>query len=703
MEFPRSIKQLAQLLSLTSTTTKPIPHSTGLGPYPWVAPYPTGPTPPSTTRPTGNTTATLAAQAHITEFDAMDPTDLSNAFAAMGTNNEEGQWHMDTDATSHVTGDQEACRLATGHNYSLYRAEFNHEYIKYPYSGAIKRISSGQDSYTKEEFYREIEILMSVEHPNIVTLFGFCDEGSEMTLLIDDVSNGNLAGCLKNVNQKRNLTWEKRLKICIDVAHALNYLHSEMEDKKIIINRCIGSINIRLDANWGAKIIELGFSIDLPPYVEDDILRLDTIIGLPYTIDPVYAQRGKLKRASDVYSFGVLLFEILCGRTADDPIYLEKNENGLAPLARRSYSMGTLETMIDPMIKGENGENNFVLNRGPNKDSLHTFIEIAYKCLLGNQHQRPTMEVIIQELEKALSLQKNKDNPIISLEDVKVATQNFHDCIGRGGYGIVYKGNLRDGDGFKAIVAKQLDKSSDQGEQQFLSELQILLEYKHENVIGLVGYCNEKDEKIIVYEYASRGSLDNYLHDVSLTWLKRLNICIEVACALDFLHGGVEKRAKVIHRDIKTANILLNDDWKAKIADFGLSLISPITQETNYVIDYACGTPGYMDPLYRKSKYLTMESDIYSFGVVLFEILCGRSTFAIHEHEGCYLPEFVENKFKERKHEDLVFKQIREQIGPKSLTIFQTIAYQCLHHEREKRPTAKKGLKRNLRMHWNVK
>ncbi|MFS8008227.1 putative protein kinase RLK-Pelle-LRR-I-1 family [Helianthus anomalus] len=289
----------------------------------------------------------------------------------------------------------------------------------------------------------------------------------------------------------------------------------------------------------------------------------------------------------------------------------------------------------------------------------------------------------------------------MSLEEIIHATQKFHNdnCIGGGGFGRVYKGDLQDGDGFKTIAAKRLDTRFGQGEQQFLCELQILLDYKHDNVIGLLGYCNENDEKVIIYEYASRGSLDRYLNDASLTWVKRLNICIDVARALDFLHGGVGKQAKVIHRDIKTANILLNHDWKAKLADFGLSLISPLIQETSYVIDHACGTPGYWDPLYKKTGFLTIESDIYSFGVVLFEILCGRSTFAIQKHEGHYLPEFIKNTFIAGKHDEVVFKKIRKQIVTKSLTTFQEISYQCLHNEREKLPIAKEILSELQKAH----
>ncbi|XP_076900294.1 putative receptor-like protein kinase At5g59700 [Bidens hawaiensis] len=600
----------------------------------------------------------------------------------------------------HATSNfSETSKIAFGGYFSLYRVQLDHFDIEYPIYGTIKRIHPEQHMYIEENFYKEIEVLTSVKHPNIVTLLGFCVEDSEMILLIDDLSNGHLVDCLKEVNQyKCILTWEKRLKICIDVAHALNYLHSEMNDKKMIINRYISSRHIGLDTNWEPKIIEFGFSIYLPPNLPEEAHYVKNISGLKYSTDPVYKTWGRLKRESDVYSFGVLLFEILCGRTSNDAVYLKENVKGLAHVAIRGYETRTLENMIDPIIKAETSENNFVLIRGPNKNSLYTFFNIAYECLKEKQDQRPSMKVVLQELEKALTLQSfntinNKNNSTISLKDIEVATNNFSDCIGGGGFGNAYKGNLKYGDGFKTIVEKKLDKSSDQGEPQFLNEILILLEYKHENVIGLIGYCDEQDEKIIVYEYAPRGSLDRYLSNASLTWVQRLNICIDVASALDFFHGGVGKQANVIHRDIKSENILLSDDWKAKLADFGLSLISSITEESDYIINRACGTPGYVDPIYSNLRFLTRESDIYSFGVVLFEILCGRSTFAIKKCEGHHLADFVETKFKEGKLEDVVFEQIREQIGPKSLTTFQRIAYQCLRHEREKRPTAKKVLR----------
>ncbi|XP_021994291.1 uncharacterized protein LOC110890954 isoform X2 [Helianthus annuus] len=592
----------------------------------------------------------------------------------------------------------ETYKIDSGIPCSLYRAKVdnsdkkNHSSKRHD-TVLIKRYPSGHHLYYGEkQFLKEIEVLSSVKHPNIVSLLGFCVEASEMILVNENFSNGFLGEYLGNFRDKSILTWEKRLKICIDVAHALRYIHYEMD----LVNREVHSFNIGLDDNWGAKIAHFWWSVFLPPNQQDRAFYHNNNFIRDCCVEPEYEKTRNLNRESDVFGFGVVLLETLCGRLVSDQIYLKESDKGLPNIARQRFHMGTLEDMIDPVIKEETGENHFVLNKGPNKESLHTFIKIALKCVAETQDKRPTMKVVVKELEKALFFQKNnKDNPKMSFEDIKRATQNFHNdnCIGGGGFGKVYKGNLEDGDGFKIIVAKRLDTRFGQGEQQFLGELQILLDYKHENVIGLVGYCDEKDEKVIVYEYAPKGSLERYLNDASLTWVKRLNICIDVARALDFLHGGVGKQAKVIHRDIKTANILLSDDWKAKLADFGLSLISPLIQETDYVIDHACGTLGYLDPLYKKSGFLTIESDIYSFGVVLFEILCGRSTFEIHKNEGHYLPEFIKNIFEAGKHDEVVFKHIREEIVPKSLTTFQEIACQCLHHEREKRPTTKEILR----------
>ncbi|GKB74789.1 kinase-like domain, phloem protein 2-like protein [Tanacetum coccineum] len=245
--------------------------------------------------------------------------------------------------------------------------------------------------------------------------------------------------------------------------------------------------------------------------------------------------------------------------------------------------------------------------------------------------------------------ENHKGNLKLSLEDIKSATKGFSqdNIIGHGDSGNVYKGVTHSTHGDNIIAAKRLDTKSGQGDAEvltelatakFMAELDILIEYKHKNVIGLLGYCDEEDEKIIVYEYASRGSLDMYLSDDSLMWVMRLKICIDIAIGLEFLHGTVSSPEMVIHRDISSSNILLFDEWKAKITGFGLSLVCPTNQNVDYVIDNVTGTIGYRDPLHSKTGFLTKESDIFSLGAVLFDILCGKLSSEKLDDEYLYLP-----------------------------------------------------------------
>nr|XP_043612020.1 uncharacterized protein LOC122583708 [Erigeron canadensis] len=551
---------------------------------------------------------------------------------------------------------------------------------------------------TKEHmFNKEIEILSSCKHRNIESLLGFCDETPDMILVFDFFPSSPLSDQLEGLL----LTWEKRLKVCLEIAHGINYIHNEMEDQKMIIHRAICSDNILLGDNEEVKITGFRESLMfLPLNQADDTLYIENTNPKfnPY-LDPQYVKTGKLKRESDVYSFGAVLFEILCGKSAYKLTCVKDGQEHelLSQVVRQWLDAGIIKKKIASVIMGENGENKFYLNKGPNEDSLNAFLKIAHWCLAETQNERPTMKVVIKELEKALSYQENnKDNFRMSFEEIKLATHDFspHKLIGGGGFGGVYKGKVahRHDNGHYTIVAKRLDTSHGQGEKQYYNELQILSEYKHDNVIGLVGYSNETNEKIIVYEHACKGSLDKYLNDVSLTWRNRLKICIDFATGLDFLHEGGHGKEVVIHRDIKAANILLFDDWKTKIGDFGLSIISTVNKEADYVIDHACGTKGYLDPLYLKSGFLTTESDIYSFGVVLFEILCGRSTFEIHKYEGQFLAKFIKHKFEKGKQDEMVSESIKEEITPRSLTTFQEIAYKCLDDDREKRPTAREVL-----------
>ncbi|GJW55298.1 kinase-like domain, phloem protein 2-like protein [Tanacetum coccineum] len=579
---------------------------------------------------------------------------------------------------------------------------------------AIKRINNQEG---EEGFIAEIETLTSCKHENIISLLGFCYEGNgAMILVYEHALKGSLENYLGSSDKMTYLNWLQRLNICLDIAHGLSYIHNNTDHgKQKMIHRDIKSDNILLGDNWKAKIADFGLSKFHPADQSASTFYTSMIAGTYVYLDPEYQKDGKLSKKSDIYSFGVVLLEILTGRLAYDSVYTKVNERGIAPIARDHFQKGEVMEIVDHKIKEETDEHVFSLSKGPNKESLDIFLAITFRCVAETQAQRPTIEVVINELKKALDSQENhKDNLKLSLEDIKSATKDFSqdNIIGHGDSGNVYKGATHNTHGDNIIAAKRLDKKSGQGDVEvlaevatakFMAELDILMEYKHLNVIGLVGYCDEEDEKIVVYEYASRGSLDKYLSDDSLTWVMRLKICIDIAIGLEFLHGSVSSPGMVIHRDISSSNILLFDDWKAKITGFGLSLVCPTNQNVvDYVIDNVTGTIGYRDPLHSKTGFLTKESDIFSMGAVLFDILCGKLSSEKLDDEYLYLPFLAKHHYHAEKLDKLVFKGIKEQIVPQSFITFAEIAYRCIHHMREKRPTAHEvviQLKKALEFH----
>ncbi|KAJ0639798.1 putative protein kinase RLK-Pelle-CrRLK1L-1 family [Helianthus annuus] len=201
--------------------------------------------------------------------------------------------------------------------------------------------------------------------------------------------------------------------------------------------------------------------------------------------------------------------------------------------------------------------------------------------------------------------------------------------------------------------------------------------------------AKEGNERILVYEYAHRGSLDRYLSDLSLTWTQRLKICLGVARALNYLHDPAGTQQRIIHRDIKSSNILLDEEWNAKVSDFGLSKFSPANQPQTFIVTNAVGTHGYCDPLYGKDGILSKESDVYYFEVVLFEVMCGRLCYEYNPHGGLkdiFVPTW-EKCFEEKRLDDIIFHGLKEHMEPGSISTFSTIAYQCLKVARKERPT----------------
>ncbi|KAJ0697738.1 putative protein kinase RLK-Pelle-CrRLK1L-1 family [Helianthus annuus] len=283
------------------------------------------------------------------------------------------------------------------------------------------------------------------------------------------------------------------------------------------------------------------------------------------------------------------------------------------------------------------------------------------------------------------SVTKEFEHLKIHLEELKKATDSFGSkVIGAGGFGKVYKGEVSHSKGRSMVAIKRLNREYGQGDPEFWKEIMMLSRYTHSNLISLLGFCDENGEKIIVYEYASNGSLDRHLSSTALTWTQRLKICLDAARGIAYLHDHRDTQQRVLHRDIKSANILLDDNWNAKISDLGLSKLGPANQLHTLIFTNVVGTPGYCDPQYMETYSLTKESDIYSFGVVLFEVLCGILCYKYTK--GRMLEILVpmwKQSYKRKKLDQIIFKDLMPPIDPNALKTFSNIAFQCLHNSRE--------------------
>ncbi|KAF8089129.1 hypothetical protein N665_0517s0016 [Sinapis alba] len=214
------------------------------------------------------------------------------------------------------------------------------------------------------------------------------------------------------------------------------------------------------------------------------------------------------------------------------------------------------------------------------------------------------------------------NNKRFTYSEVMTMTNNFQRIIGKGGFGTVYHGFVSS---TEQVAVKMLSHSSSQGYKQFKAEVELLLRVHHKNLVGLVGYCDEGENLALIYEYMANGDLKEHMSGTHnrfiLNWGTRLKIVVESAQGLEYLHNGC--KPLMVHRDVKTTNILLNEHFQAKLSDFGLSRSFPIEGET-HVSTVVAGTPGYLDPEYYRTNWLTEKSDVYSFGIVLLEIITNQ-------------------------------------------------------------------------------
>ncbi|KAG4137652.1 hypothetical protein ERO13_D07G084733v2 [Gossypium hirsutum] len=266
-----------------------------------------------------------------------------------------------------------------------------------------------------------------------------------------------------------------------------------------------------------------------------------------------------------------------------------------------------------------------------------------------------------------------------TLAEIQAATNDFDDAfiIGHSRFGNVYKGFISR---IKSEVAiKRLNSMSQQGAREFWTEIQLLSQLRYVNLVSLIGYCDD-NEMILVYEYMANGIPRDHLYNTKknpLSWKQRLKICIGAACGLDYLHS--EAIHRIIHRDVKSTNILLDEQYVAKISGFDLSKMSPISMTNVPLTTVVKGTFRYMDPEYYKRLRLTEKLDVYSFGMVLFEVLFARAAVDSEvEYSQISLADWVRKCVANESINESIDPLLKGKISPSCLRTFSNIAENCI-------------------------
>ncbi|KAF3451657.1 hypothetical protein FNV43_RR07753 [Rhamnella rubrinervis] len=307
--------------------------------------------------------------------------------------------------------------------------------------------------------------------------------------------------------------------------------------------------------------------------------------------------------------------------------------------------------------------------------------------LHSNNDQSSTDNFLHQHLQERDD-QKGKELPFDDLASIVAATDNFSESniLGQGGFGPVYKGKLSDG---KEIAVKRLSSCSHQGSQEFTNEVLLIMKLQHKNLVRLLGFCVNGEEKLLVYEFMTNGSLDVILFDptkrAQLNWTRRLNITNGIARGMLYLHE--DSRLRIIHRDLKASNILLDSSMDPKISDFGMARIF-VDSEGEASTCRLVGTYGYMAPEYAMEGVYSVKSDVFSFGVLLLEIITGTRNAGFQQSQrASSLVSYAWQLWNEGKPMELMDPTMADSCCPDEFIKCVCLGLLCVQEDAFERPT----------------
>ncbi|KAF6163502.1 hypothetical protein GIB67_002507 [Kingdonia uniflora] len=297
-----------------------------------------------------------------------------------------------------------------------------------------------------------------------------------------------------------------------------------------------------------------------------------------------------------------------------------------------------------------------------------------------------------KDTQKEWDLEKiaAQEQKFFAFETLVSATKDFHPSnrLGEGGFGPVYKGKLEDG---REIAVKKLLRNSNQGKKEFMNEVRLLARVQHRNVVNLLGYCTHGEEKLLVYEYLPHESIDKFLFNSrrrsELDWKKRYDAIVGVARGILYLHE--DSHICIIHRDIKASNILLDDKWTPKVADFGMARLFP--EDQTHVNTRVAGTNGYMAPEYVMHGQLSKKADVFSFGVLMLELITGHknSSFNLDPNAQSLL-DWAWKRYKKGKSLEIVDATIVSEAPTEQIEGCIKIGLLCTQAEPKLRPTMRR-------------
>ncbi|GJW86334.1 kinase-like domain, phloem protein 2-like protein [Tanacetum coccineum] len=594
-----------------------------------------------------------------------------------------------------------------------------------------QRLINKEWNEIEQQFWTEISMLSSLKHKNIVSIVGFCNEVGAETIIYKDESRGTLG---KNLSDMLSLTWVKRLEICVGIAHALSYIHYDEQRDFSVIHRNIHSFIVALTDDWKPKLSNFQHSMKIKASERHHTFHTDSFWSTKGYTDPTYLKISSVDHKLDIYCFGIVMFELLCGRKSVSDDHDNKN---LVPLAIFHYREKILDDIIDPDLWKQ-----------MDPQSFDIFAKIAYDCLNEERSQRPNIDETVTRLEKAVELQlelKNAEHSSVvaevrgtsssheegstshstskgaesnsskktmsslkysshlqfSFEDIESATNNFASeyIIREDTAKWVYQGRMLHSGQFTDIVVRGIYPQYKKEEnKKFRMEKSMLSSLSHTNVVSVIG-CSDNDNMFIIYKKEANGSLDKYLSDETLSWMQRLKICLGVANALSYIHYDAGRDFSVIHCNIRSSKILLDDKWEPKLSGFEFSLKNTIPRRHRLLLTRDIVKNVYLDPKYRKTGGVTHKSDMYSFGVVMFEVLCGRSAVLPSEELG----EGLLSELAKSHLDHMINPHLREQMDPEAFKILSETAYYCIQEERAKRPHIDQvvnRLQKALQLQW---